>query len=295
VIRPWRKACTLGVPVPPHDAAEEKTELALVFDDAEFQPDLDAAPNGIAAPALPPRPSRLPGPSRPPRSVSRHEPRVRPARHHDPLRRDPAARPRECSPACASSATRTSGRPRSTAPTGSLPSPGRRLGAGAESRRGHHPGIHRGPHCWPRAWPPWRTPPRALRLRAGRLLRGHRRQLERMAFENQFRRMRDTLHFLRMAFSGEKVTEEFETFRVKGFRLAGSRAASPIYLAALRPGMLHLAGREADGRSSTGSARGRGHLGGRSREGAEGRPEIVARSSSSSRRMRAWPGRSAGG
>ena len=31
-----------GVPVPPHDAAEEKTELALVFDDAEFQPDPDA-------------------------------------------------------------------------------------------------------------------------------------------------------------------------------------------------------------------------------------------------------------
>ena len=36
-----------GIPVPPHDAAEEKTELALVFDDAEFQPDLDA-PNGGA-------------------------------------------------------------------------------------------------------------------------------------------------------------------------------------------------------------------------------------------------------
>jgi len=36
-----------GIPVPPHDAAEEKTELALVFDDAEFQPDLDA-PNGAA-------------------------------------------------------------------------------------------------------------------------------------------------------------------------------------------------------------------------------------------------------
>ena len=30
-----------GVPVPPHDAAEEKTELALVFDDAEFQHDPD--------------------------------------------------------------------------------------------------------------------------------------------------------------------------------------------------------------------------------------------------------------
>ncbi len=34
-----------GVPVPPHDAAEEKTELALAFDDAEFQPDPDG-PNG---------------------------------------------------------------------------------------------------------------------------------------------------------------------------------------------------------------------------------------------------------
>ena len=37
-----------GVPVPPHDAAEEKTELALVFDDAEFQPDPDALSNGAA-------------------------------------------------------------------------------------------------------------------------------------------------------------------------------------------------------------------------------------------------------
>ena len=36
-----------GIPVPPHDAAEEKTELALVFDDAEFQPDGDG-PNGAA-------------------------------------------------------------------------------------------------------------------------------------------------------------------------------------------------------------------------------------------------------
>ena len=69
-----------------------------------------------------------------------------------------------------------------------------------------------------------------------------------MAFENQFRRMRDTLRFLRMAFSGEKVTEEFDTFHVKGFRLARiPEQLPPIYLAALRPGMLHLAGREADG------------------------------------------------
>jgi probable F420-dependent oxidoreductase len=69
-----------------------------------------------------------------------------------------------------------------------------------------------------------------------------------LPFEQQYRRVRDTVRFLKMAFSGEKVTEEFSTFRVKGFRLARIPELSPpIYLAALRPGMLHLAGREADG------------------------------------------------
>jgi alkanesulfonate monooxygenase SsuD/methylene tetrahydromethanopterin reductase-like flavin-dependent oxidoreductase (luciferase family) len=44
------------------------------------------------------------------------------------------------------------------------------------------------------------------------------------------------------------VTEEFETFKVKGFRLARiPEQLPPIYLAALRPGMLHLAGKQADG------------------------------------------------
>ena len=67
-------------------------------------------------------------------------------------------------------------------------------------------------------------------------------------FENQYRRVRDTLRFLRLAFTGDKVTQEFETFRVKGFRLARiPDQLPPIYLAALRPGMLHLAGKEADG------------------------------------------------
>jgi probable F420-dependent oxidoreductase len=67
-------------------------------------------------------------------------------------------------------------------------------------------------------------------------------------FENQYRRVRDTLRFLRLAFTGEKVTEDFETFSVRGFRLARiPEQLPPIYLAALRPGMLHLAGREADG------------------------------------------------
>ena len=40
-----------GVPVPPRDAAEEETELALVLDDAEFQSDLDgSSPDGWDGP-----------------------------------------------------------------------------------------------------------------------------------------------------------------------------------------------------------------------------------------------------
>jgi probable F420-dependent oxidoreductase len=69
-----------------------------------------------------------------------------------------------------------------------------------------------------------------------------------LAFENQYRRVRDILRFLRQAFTGEKVTEQYETFTVTGFRLARiPEQLPPIYLAALRPGMLHLAGKEADG------------------------------------------------
>jgi probable F420-dependent oxidoreductase len=69
-----------------------------------------------------------------------------------------------------------------------------------------------------------------------------------LAFEHQYKRVRDMLHFLQQAFTGEKVTEDFDTFSVKGFRLAlVPEQLPPIYLAALRPGMLHLAGREADG------------------------------------------------
>ena len=69
-----------------------------------------------------------------------------------------------------------------------------------------------------------------------------------LAFENQYRRVRDTLRFLRLALTGEKITETYETFRVKGFRLARVPEQLPdLYLAALRPGMLRLAGKEADG------------------------------------------------
>lgn len=69
-----------------------------------------------------------------------------------------------------------------------------------------------------------------------------------LAFEEPYRRVRDTLRFLRRALAGEKVTEEYETFSVQGFRLEVAIAEPPpIVLAALRPGMLRLAAREADG------------------------------------------------
>jgi probable F420-dependent oxidoreductase len=67
-------------------------------------------------------------------------------------------------------------------------------------------------------------------------------------FDEPYRRVRDTLRFLRRALTGEKVTEEYETFTVKGFKLdVALEAPPPIVLAALRPGMLRLAAREADG------------------------------------------------
>jgi probable F420-dependent oxidoreductase len=69
-----------------------------------------------------------------------------------------------------------------------------------------------------------------------------------VAFEEPYRRVRDTVRFLRAALAGEKVDEQFDTFRVRGFRLARPvEHPPPIFLAALRPGMLRLAGREADG------------------------------------------------
>ena len=67
-------------------------------------------------------------------------------------------------------------------------------------------------------------------------------------FEEPYRRVRDTIRFLRSSLAGEKVTHEYDTFNVKGFRL-GIRVDEmpPILVAALRPGMLRLAGCEGDG------------------------------------------------
>jgi probable F420-dependent oxidoreductase len=67
-------------------------------------------------------------------------------------------------------------------------------------------------------------------------------------FEEPYKHVRDTVRFLRLALAGEKVTEKFETFAVDGFRLGlVPPEPVPIVVAALRSGMLKLAGREADG------------------------------------------------
>ena len=66
-------------------------------------------------------------------------------------------------------------------------------------------------------------------------------------FAKPYARVRDTLRFLRDALTGKKITQRYETFEVDGFRLERPPAVPPkIALAALRPGMLRLAAREAD-------------------------------------------------
>jgi probable F420-dependent oxidoreductase len=67
-------------------------------------------------------------------------------------------------------------------------------------------------------------------------------------FAEPYKRVRDMVRFLREAFSGEKVTAHYDSFDVSGFRLSiKPESAPPIFVAALREGMLRLAGREADG------------------------------------------------
>ena len=67
-------------------------------------------------------------------------------------------------------------------------------------------------------------------------------------FEQPYQRTRDVVRFLRAALAGGKVTEEYETFKVRGFRLGVVPPEPvPILVAALREGMLRLAGREGDG------------------------------------------------
>jgi probable F420-dependent oxidoreductase len=67
-------------------------------------------------------------------------------------------------------------------------------------------------------------------------------------FDKPYQRVRDTVRFLRAALAGDKVDEAYETFTVRGFRLGiPVPEQPPILVAALREGMLRLAGREGDG------------------------------------------------
>mgnify|MGYP001815289607 CR=1 FL=1 len=68
-------------------------------------------------------------------------------------------------------------------------------------------------------------------------------------FEEPYKRVRDTVRFLRRALAGEKVDEKYDSFTIQGYRLQmpPPDPQPPILVAALRQGMLRLAGREGDG------------------------------------------------
>lgn len=68
------------------------------------------------------------------------------------------------------------------------------------------------------------------------------------AFARPATRVREMAQFLRQALAGERVVFRGETFSVDGFRLTRPPAAPvPIHVAALRPGMLRVAGEVGDG------------------------------------------------
>jgi probable F420-dependent oxidoreductase len=69
-----------------------------------------------------------------------------------------------------------------------------------------------------------------------------------ISYDEPFAKTRDVLRFLKRALDGEKIDDVFDTFEVHGFKLSRPvLERPPILLGALRPGMLRLAGREADG------------------------------------------------
>ncbi len=71
-------------------------------------------------------------------------------------------------------------------------------------------------------------------------------------YDRPVARVRDTVRFLRQALAGQRVDEQYETFAVRGFRLARLPEVPPqLLVAALRPRMLALARDEADGAITT--------------------------------------------
>ena len=69
-----------------------------------------------------------------------------------------------------------------------------------------------------------------------------------MAFEKPLTRVRETVDLVRRILAGERTAYDGETVRSHDFRLTSPpRGRVPIYVAALRPGMLELAGEIGDG------------------------------------------------
>jgi probable F420-dependent oxidoreductase len=69
-----------------------------------------------------------------------------------------------------------------------------------------------------------------------------------LEFRRPYQRVRDVTTFVRRALAGERVDMACESFHIKGFRLTRVPARAPkLLIAALRPGMLRLAGALSDG------------------------------------------------
>lgn len=67
-------------------------------------------------------------------------------------------------------------------------------------------------------------------------------------FVEPYKKVRDVVRFLNDALAGEKIVKKYDTFEINGFKLGVRPEQKPqILVAALREGMLRLAGREADG------------------------------------------------
>ncbi|HTO00588.1 MAG TPA: LLM class F420-dependent oxidoreductase, partial [Microthrixaceae bacterium] len=69
-----------------------------------------------------------------------------------------------------------------------------------------------------------------------------------IAFEEPYRQVKDMVSFIRGALAGEKMSGDFGNSTISGFKLGIRPAEQPaILIAALRGGMLKLAGRHGDG------------------------------------------------
>lgn len=69
-----------------------------------------------------------------------------------------------------------------------------------------------------------------------------------IGFDRPYSRTRDVVRFLRAALAGERITHQYDTFDIRGFRLGLVPQTPPkIMVAALRERMLRLAARESDG------------------------------------------------